>query len=152
LREQHMEHRLPLPKLAVFYLYRWSGDIRSGMYCNVAALALLAGVMIRVAQRFRGTIAYADAFFPLALLHYGYCDTFLRGWQVAFVIPTLLACVVLTIIVRRGLRLPFGVALAAGFCLIALGLSGPAGLAYVPALAIWLGLVGGRYWVSGHPA
>ena len=69
---QHNEHRIPLPKAIHLVLSRLTNcDYRAGMVLNVITLAALAFAMIRVARRLRGSLSYADAFFPLALLQLG---------------------------------------------------------------------------------
>ena len=73
LWSEYNGHRLPLPKFVLLALYRLtSSDFRAGMYLNVLALGALAFVLIRTAGFLRGRVSYADAFFPLALLHWGH--------------------------------------------------------------------------------
>jgi hypothetical protein len=151
LWSEHNGHRIPLPRLLLVGLYKLTGsDFRAGMYFNVAALGALALAMIRVAKGVRGEVAWTDAIFPLALLHWGHYENLLWSWQVTQVMPVLLAGVLLLIIVRSGARLtPAGVVLA-GMCLAALPLCGVPGLVYVPPLALWLGYVGLLDWRSGE--
>jgi hypothetical protein len=71
LWSEHNGHRIPLPKLLLLAAYKLTGsDFRVGMYANVLALGALAFTMIRVAKALRGGSSYADAFFPLVLLHW----------------------------------------------------------------------------------
>jgi hypothetical protein len=78
LWQQHLEHRLPFPKLVWLGLLRVTGyDFRAGMYCNVLLLGALALVLILAARKLRGRTSYADAFFPLILLHWGHWENLL---------------------------------------------------------------------------
>ena len=139
LWSEYNGHRLPLPKLTLLALYRLTGcDFRAGMYLNVLALGALAFVLIRTAGALRGGVAYADAFFPLALLHWGHGGIFLHSFTVNLVLPTALAGLFLALTTRWGTRPPPGPGVLAGMALLALPLCGMPGLVYVPALAVWL--------------
>ena len=149
LWSEHNGHRIPLPKLLLLAAYKLTGaDFRVGMYANVLALGAVAFIMIWVAKGLRGRSSYADAFFPLVLLHWGHCENFLWTWQLTQVTPVILVFILLIIIVHQGVHLSFGVAVLAGLCLLMLPLCGFPGLVYVPALAIWLGFAGVQYWRS----
>lgn len=154
LWSQINEHRFPLPKLTLFGLYTiFQYDVRSAMYFNVACLAVLSLAMIWGARRLRGRASLADAVFPIALLHWGHCENLLFGFQVFFVLPTFLAGIVLLLIVRQGVIRTFGASLLAGICVVLLPLCGAGGVAFVPALAVWLGysaLVGFRSTEAGR--
>ena len=92
LWSQHNEHRIPLPRLVLLGLLRLSaGDYRAAMIFNVVALASLALGMVLVARRGSGTWRETDAFFPLALLDLGHHANLLWGWQVQFVLSTVLS-------------------------------------------------------------
>ncbi|HEX3236588.1 MAG TPA: hypothetical protein VHR41_20515 [Gemmatimonadales bacterium] len=140
LWSQNSEHRLPLPRLVNLTLLRATHDFRSTMLFDTLALGAVAAGMILVARALRGgRTSLADAFFPLLLLHLGNWDNLVWGWQIQFVLPTVLACVLLLVIVARpGLPTRWG-ALAAAFALIGLPLSGANGLVFTPTLAAWLG-------------
>jgi hypothetical protein len=145
----HNGHRLPLPRLLLLGLLRLTGnDFRAGMYFNVLALGALAFALIWTARCVRGRAAYADAFFPLVLLHWGHAQNLLWSWQVVLVLPVVLAGALLILLARRGVRFSLAEAGLAGACLLALPLCGVSGLAYVPALALWLGGVGVRQWLA----
>jgi hypothetical protein len=140
LWSQHNEHRVPLPRLVLLGAYRLSGsDFRAGMVVNVMALGALALGLIAVARARRGGTRYADAFFPLVLLHEGHHANLLWSWQVQFILSTALAGAILALIVGRGSRPGPGTAALVGTCLALLPLCGANGLAFVPALALWLG-------------
>lgn len=139
LWEQSNEHRIVLPKLIYLGLAKLTGcDFRAGMYFNGLALGALAGALILIARRLRGWTGYADAFFPLALLHAGHWENLLWSFQIEFITSTLLACVLLYLILRSRESLTWGAGLAGGLCLVALPLCGAHGLPLVPPLAVWL--------------
>lgn len=147
LWSQHNEHRIPLPRLLLLSLVRVSGnDFRAGMVFNVLALAALAAALMVAARRVRGSPSWADAFFPLILLHWGHAENLLWGWQVGFVSSTAVALALLAILAVRGNRLTRGTLLGVGACLLLLPLCGANGLVLVPPLALWLG------WGAYHGA
>ena len=138
LWSQNSEHRLPLPRLVNLVILRSTGDLRATMVFNALALAAVAAGMILVARSLRnGRTSMADAFFPLLLLHLGNWDNLVWAWQIQFVLPTVLACVLLLIVVARP-DLPSRSAVIIGaLALISLPLSGANGLLYAPTLAVW---------------
>lgn len=140
LWSQNSEHRLPLPRLVNLALLRATGDFRSTMVFDTLALGAVAAAMILVARALRdGRTSLSDAFFPLLLLHLGNWDNLVWGWQIQFVLPTVLACGLLLIIVARP-TLPQGwVTTAGAVALIGLPLSGANGLVFTPTLAAWFG-------------
>jgi len=145
------EHREPIPKLLFFVLYELAhGDLRAGMVLSVFALAGLAGAMIQAAKQLRGWTSYADAFFPLTFLHLSQAENFL--WSFLGAIYPFIAVVagtVLLIIVGTRSSLALGKAFLVGTCLVLLWGCGGPGLAFVPALALWLACAGVHHWVSG---
>jgi hypothetical protein len=140
LWSQNSEHRLPLPRLINLGLLRATGDFRSTMVFDTLILAAVAAGMIVAARRLRGgRTSLADAFFPLLLLHLGQWDNLLWAWQIQFVLPTVLACVLLLVIVARPSAPPSGVAgIGAALAVLSLPLAGANGLVLTPALAAWL--------------
>jgi hypothetical protein len=144
LWRQHLEHRIPLPKLLWVGLLGLTGfDFRAVMFCNTLALGGLALALILAARQLRGRASYADAFFPLLLLHWGHWENLLWAWQVQFISSTVLAGLLLVIIVRNPQPLRWGATCLAGTCLLLLALCGANGLVFVPPLAMWLVLSGG---------
>jgi hypothetical protein len=142
LWSQNSEHRLPLPRLVNLGLLRATGDFRSTMVFDTLALAGVAAAMILVARGLRhGRTSLADAFFPLVFLHLGNWDNLVWGWQIQFVLPTVLACVILLIIVARPALTTPGVIVAGTLALLGLPLSGANGLLFAPTLASWFGYV-----------
>ncbi len=146
LWSQNSEHRLPVPKLVNLAVLRATGDFRATMVFDTLALGAVAATMILVARALRGRrTSLADAFFPLLLLQLGNWDNLLWAWQIQFVLPTVLACVLLLVIVARPAP-PTGVPLLAGaLALVCLPLSGANGLIFTPTLAAWL-----AYAAWGH--
>jgi hypothetical protein len=136
---QHNEHRIPLPKLVLMGLTRLCrADFRAGLLANVAAQSAMAAALILAATRSRGCTIYADAFFPLALLHLGHHANFESSFQVAFILSEVLACTFLLLIAStRRLSTVAGV-VAAGMCLVALPYVGAHGAGLVPALMLWM--------------
>jgi hypothetical protein len=139
LWSQNSEHRLPLPRLVNLALLRATGDFRSTMVFDTLALGAVAAAMILVARALRnGRTSVADAFFPLLLLQLGNWDNLVWGWQIQFVLPTVLVCAVLLVIVARPAP-PTGLAAGvAALALVGLPLSGANGLLFTPTLAGWL--------------
>ena len=138
LWSQNSEHRLPLPRLVNLALLRATGDFRSTMVFDTLALGAVAAAMILVARALRnGRTSLSDAFFPLLLLHLGNWDNLVWGWQIQFVLPTVLACGLLLIIVARPTLPRSWVTTAGALALIGLPLSGANGLVFTPTLAAW---------------
>jgi hypothetical protein len=150
LWEQYTAHRLPLPKLLLVLAGAVSGhDYRAGMFLNALFLSALTALMIAASGRLCGGPAFSDAFFPLALLHWGQYETLMISYAVNLVASTVLAGVALVILVEvRRLPSPRQ-ALLFGGCLLALPLCGSSGAALVPLLALWLGLAGAAYLRPG---
>lgn len=133
---QHNEHRIVLPRL-IYLLVQWVGryDFRAGMFFDAALLSLTAAACIVMARRLRGSVSYADAFFPLLLLHWGQSENLNWSFQIAFIAVAVLTVVALLLLTNPG-RLSFRAALGLGICTFALPLTGGAGLALVPALGL----------------
>lgn len=149
LWEQYVEHRIPLPKLVLIALFRLSGgDFRAVMVFNVFTMAALAFGMIWTAKRLRGWTSYADAFFPLTLLHGGHYYNFLWAFVAHFFLVTGLAGVVLLLILRKNAPLRLGPGVLFFVCLVLLSLCGSQGLLFVPPSALWLGYAGWLQWRS----
>ena len=159
---QNNEHRLPLPRLTMLILLKvTNGDFRAGMFFNAITLGVLAFSMILVARHLRGgRTSFADAFFPIALLHIGNWPNLVWSWQLSFVLPTALICAALLVIVSHQTITTPGPAVVAGTCLVLIPLCGANGLLFVPLLALWFSYCGvlnwysvktkgGRQWIGG---
>ena len=139
LWSQNSEHRLPLPRLVNLGLLRGTGDFRATMVFDTLILAAVTAGMILAARKIRGgRTSLADAFFPLLLLHLGQWDNLVWAWQIQFVLPTVLACVLLLVIVGSPMPPAGGTAIAAALAVVSLPLAGANGLVLTPALAAWL--------------
>jgi len=136
------EFRFPLTKLVLVAAFRLTGlDFRAGLYLSVASLGLVALGLILAARR--------DAFFPLVCLNWGHHTCFLWNSAFVFVGSTALGTGLLLLIVRRGGRPSAATAAAAAVGFSLLPLVGPMGLAFMPALAVWLGSVAASHGRSG---
>jgi hypothetical protein len=133
------EHRIPLPKLLWVALARLTRfDVRAGMFLNCLILGGLSAASIVAARRLRGKTVLADAFFPLALLHWGQHQNLLWDFGVQFLCSTLFAIALLLALVSvRGAPTPRQ-GIVAGLCLLGLPLCGANGLLLVPLPAAWL--------------
>jgi hypothetical protein len=136
-----------LPRLLYLIVLKLSGgDFRSGMVFNAVVLGALSYALMRAAQYARGgEIRYADAFFPLVLLHLGHWENLVWGWQIQFVVSVALTCVLLLVIVTETSLPTPPSALVAGATLILLPMSGANGLVITLALSPWFALRG--VWV-----
>src|SRR5262249_38434966 len=84
-------HRPPMTKLLWAVLIRAPGpDFHAGVYVNALLLGAFAAAMIVAAKSLRGWTSYADAFFPLALLHWGHGVNIAWWWQINEVLPQVL--------------------------------------------------------------
>src|SRR5262245_23220343 len=97
---QHNEHRLPLHRLVYLGLFHLTLDFRTGMLVQVAVLSGLAWGLMRVSATLRGRPAWADAFFPLALLHPGHAENWLMGYQLCFALSAAFACGIAVVAAR----------------------------------------------------
>lgn len=140
LWSQNSEHRLPLPRLVNLTLLRATGDFRATMLFDTLILAAVTAGMILLARRLRGgRTRLEDAFFPLLLLQLGNWDNLLWGWQIQYVLPTILSCVILLCIVAPPAAWRRGAAHIGSLALVCLPLSGANGLIVAPPLAAWFG-------------
>lgn len=150
LWEQYSETRLPLHKLVRLALVWLTRDFRAVMVLNALALGVAALALIVTARRVRGHTSFADAFFPLLLLHWGHAEVFLWADMASVTVPLLLAGGLLALVARvRGPLAPASAVLG-GTALVLLPLSGSAGVFFAALLAGWLVLGGLRAVASGH--
>jgi len=151
LWQSYHDHRIPLPKMIWVAFGRLTGyDLRATMFFDGILLAGICAGLIGASARLRGRIAWTDAFFPLALLHWGQHQALLWSFGAQFVSSTILTLTILLILVsvrglptqRQGLML--------GGCLVVLPLCGANGMLVVPPLAVWLIAAGVARWRSGR--
>lgn len=138
----HNDHRLPVPLLIYAGLMRVTGDCRSGMYFQVAVLALVSLALILVARAVRGRTSFTDAFFPLLLQHLGNCGNLLLGFQLSVALQIALLCTILGIVAAGPPRPTLRGSLVMGACLLGLPWSMAHGLVQAPAIAAWMAVVG----------
>src|SRR5262249_26409941 len=127
------ETRTPLYRFLFVALFRAGGnDVRALQLVNVLALAALAFALVRVAARLRGRAAYADAFFPCLLLHWGQAEVFLWATMTYITIPLALVGGLLLLVVQTRGTLSLPRSILAGSALVLLPLCGTSGLVFVP--------------------
>jgi hypothetical protein len=131
---QNNEHRLPLPRVLYLGLLEVVPDFRVGMVFNTLVVGALAAAAILVARHVRGgRTSFADALFPLAMLHIGHWFNLLWGWQIQFVVSVAAIFVILFVLVAAPLPVGPRAALAIGIPAALLALTGASGLPFVPA-------------------
>lgn len=136
---QHNEHRLPLPRAVYLALFWTTHDFRAGMVLQVAMLSALSLWLTRLAARFRGRPHWADVFFPVSLLHVGHWENFLMGYQICFVLFTVLATAIGVIALRTTSENAFRSGILTGLLSFLLALCGSSGLVAVLPVMGWLG-------------
>lgn len=149
LWSQYSSHIMPLPKLVLFLLVRFTGDFRTSMYVSVLMCAAAALALAYAAKSLRGRFDYTDAFFAIGLLHLGHFESFLIGFAIQEVMSTCLLVIVLLTILRSEPSLSRGQSLLVGSCLVILPTTGTAGFLLVPPLAIWLAYCAWVNWRVG---
>ena len=150
LWQQHNEHRLPLPRAVYLALFKLTADFRAGMLLQVAMLSALALFLMRLADRLRGRPHWADAFFPVSLLHVGHWENFVMGYQICFVLFAVLATGLAVVALRTTRANAFRSGATAGVLLMLLVLTGGSGLVVVPPVAAWLVFVAASVWRGGQ--
>ncbi len=140
LWSMHNEHRVPVPRLLLLAAHWISGDdFRAGMFVSVLAVGLLAAVFLLLIRWVRGFSSYADALFPLLLMHWGHHSNFLWSWQVSFTVAVgFLGLISAAILAFQKLRTKILIIVSVGLGLALLIGFGAHGLAFVPALLLWL--------------
>lgn len=149
LWQQHNEHRMPLPRLVVLAYFTLTHDFRAGMVLQVAMLSALALFLMRLAAKLRGRAHWADAFFPVSLLHVGHWENFVMGYQVCFALFAVLATALAVVALRADRTNAFRSGVIAGVLLLLLALTGGSGLVLVPPVSAWLVFVAVTVWKSG---
>jgi hypothetical protein len=152
LMQVENQHFAPLFKLVYLGLGRAAGfDFRAGAFASAALVALASLAMVVGAARLRGRPSELDVIFPVLWLHWGHYTNVIWGFQLFYVLPTVIVAAVLLVIVAARERLTIGVASLTAICLVAAALSGGPGIFYVPPLAAWLAYAGIRRWREGQP-
>jgi hypothetical protein len=149
LWQQHNEHRLPLPRAIYFALFVVTQDFRAGMVLQVAMLAALAFWLMRLASQLRGRPHWADAFFPVSLLHVGHWENFLMGYQLCFVLFTVLVTAIGVVALRMTRETAFRSGAIAGVLGVLLCLCGGFGLVAALPVAAWVAYLAVIVWRTG---
>jgi len=138
LWEQHNEHRLPLPRLVYHGLFQLTKDFRAGALLQVGLLAAASAWMMRLAARIRGRAHWADAFFPISLLHLGHWENLLIGYNLCFGLILFLETAIGAIALRTTRENAFRSGFLAGFLTALLCLCGGGGVVTAMPVAVWL--------------
>ncbi|MBI5362612.1 MAG: hypothetical protein HZA53_05495 [Planctomycetes bacterium] len=138
LWSQANEHRILLPRLVYLAGLHLTHDFQFGMYFQVWAQSALALGLAVFAGRLRGRASFADAFFPLLLLHWGNAENFLLGMQITIAIPTVLTSTFVALALRKGGAPGHGAAIGMAACAFLLPLNGGFGLMQLPPLLAWM--------------
>jgi hypothetical protein len=143
---QNNQHRYPVTRLAVLAIWRVTEDFRAAMAVTALAMCALAFAMIRTARAVRGRTSFADAFFPLALLHWGHFENLLFASQLFFVTPAVLCCGVFLVAVRDRWRGNPRALAAMGAMLVLTPLHGAMGVVLAVPMALWAAAAGASRW------
>ena len=142
--ERHMEHRFPLARAVFLGLLEVTGhDFRAGMWLTTILLSCSAASLILAASRLRGRTSFADAGFPLLLLHLGHTENLLMGYQIAFTITVAALAFFALLIAHSHLLDPMRAAFWGAVLLVPIALGGWLGLVFIPPLSLW---VGWQWW------
>jgi hypothetical protein len=142
---QHNEHRLPLPRAVYFVLMKVTGfDFKAPCFFNAGCLALATLALLAAVRRARGHLVYADAFLPLVLMSAGQWENLLWGFQVQFVLSTTLVLGFAALVIDPRLPASTGQVVLAVLIAVLVPMCGANGVAFGPALAVFLGWVGVR--------
>src|SRR5262249_41417887 len=124
-------------------------DFRAGMFLQVALLSALALYLMQLAARLRGKPLWADAFFPISLLHIGHWENFLMGYQICFVLFAVLVTLLAVVALRATRENAGRSGVLAGVLLMMLALTGGSGLVVVLPVAAWLVFLAVTVWRGG---
>ena len=138
-----LNEHLFIPANAVFYLlHKVSGlDFRVGTIANLLAHTAAAIILLRTARRLRGRTSLADLILSAALLHWGHAYNLLMSYQLAFGLFAVSAAIMLWVIATAEPEMEGRTATRGSFALLLLMLNGGMGIAFVPALAVWIGVL-----------
>ena len=145
------QHCLPIVKL-VYMATGWAGnfDFRGPAFLNFILLAAVALAMVVAAARIRRRANVLDALIPITLLHWGHYMNLIWGFQLCYVLPTVLACILLLLVSRNRSQASVATAGAVSLCAMAAALCGGPGIFYLPAAWLWLVYAGVRRWRDGR--
>lgn len=138
LLARHNEHRFPLPRAVYVGLFRLTHDYRAASLFQVVCLSGLSLGLMRAAARLRGRPAWADLFFPLSLLHVGHWENLVQGYQVVFVLYTVLAGTLAVVVARATPANRCGSGVLAGVLAGLLVLCGGSGVILAVPVGLWV--------------
>lgn len=142
-------YRAPLSRALFYTLYQPGHDFRSGMASQVAILSVLSLGLIHFAARLRGRPHWADAFFPISLLHTGHWANLLAGSQVGFAVFLALVVGLGVVALRTTRQNAFRSGVMGGVLAAVLCLCGPFGLVLALAATAWLAYLVAVVWRTG---
>ncbi len=148
---QHNEHRLPFPRLVYYGLFQLAHDFRAGMYLQIVALSTLSLVLMRCAAHARGHADWPDAFFPISLLNLGHWENFIMGYQICFVMFTILAMGLVLLALRTTRKNAFRMGILSSTLLLMIAMTGGAGLIMVLPVFTWLAYLVVLVFRQGKP-
>ncbi|MFO0805788.1 MAG: hypothetical protein U0791_22015 [Gemmataceae bacterium] len=135
---QHNEHRLPLPRFLYWFLFQFTHDFRAGSLLQIAILSATSLAMMSLAARLRGAPHWADAFFPVSLLHVGHWENLLIGYNICFAFILALEAAIGAIAICTTRENAFRSGCLAGVLLCLLCLCGGGGVVTAIPVAAWL--------------
>jgi hypothetical protein len=141
------QHAQPLVKLLYIGLGRAMGfDFHAAALLNTAALAAMALAMVLVVARIRRRASPLDIIIPVVLLNWGHYMSLIWGLMLCYVLPTVLACILLLVVSLNRVQISVARATLTTVCTMAAALCGGPGIFYLLPMAAWLAYAGIRRW------
>lgn len=113
-------------------------DLRVPRFANVLVMALGAALLIRSSRILRGRASWTDAFFPLAVLHWGHVGPLLQNQYLIYALSATLLYSLVYLVARAPSPLEWRHVALASIALVVLVLCGATGVAMGAPLALWL--------------
>ncbi|MDW8243073.1 MAG: hypothetical protein RMJ88_07655 [Thermogemmata sp.] len=143
---QHNEHRMPLPRAIYYSAFSVTFSFRANSYLQIILLAGLSLWLIRTATHWRGSVAWTDLFFPLALLHPGHWENWVMGYQVCFVLYAWGSIALAVTLLTLGPQLTTGRLALIGILTLSIAACGAFGLPLACTIGGWLAFEAIRLW------
>jgi hypothetical protein len=150
LWQQHNEHRMLLSRLIWYPLFQITHDFRSGMLLQIAMLSALSLGLMRLAAQFRGRPAWPDVFFPVSLLHLGHWENFIMGYQICFVLFTVLVTGIGVVALQATRATAYRSGMRTGLLALFAALTGGPGLIVALPVVLWVAYLAVVVWRSGE--
>lgn len=126
-------------------------DFHAPAIAAVLGLVVLSGLLLRASQRVRGHARWADAFFPAIFLQPAMHTALAPSALLLAMVPLMLGgTLLLAVLLDPALRTRRWSVLAAG-SMVALPLTGLAGILAAAAAAPWVAACGWRHWPPRDP-